>query len=425
MLANKRILIIPAILCACILYGIAMQLRLQSFADDFVFSHALDHLSLHDYILQRYFEWSGRLTIDALMVSTINHQLVWRVGIPVSVALLCLTISQVVNGKVDLSLSMIAFVLLLLIPKSVMDNGAWWVTGFYNYLLPVMAMAYSLSVLFRQNKKGNAEKTVSIACLLLSCFNEQTVAFTAMTLAFILILKKDCRTIYSTAYACVAALFSAIMLMAPGNYLRFNKEIWRWMPGFDTDGLVNKITLGFDRVHQAIVMHDSTPFTMLCIIAIILIIKNGTKNKAAILCVSVLTVHLVIIILSRVGLVSLNGAFYSGELLNPQKWMSYSRYVSYLFCLSVILSITYSLAISACKRGEFLSPLIIFIISFATVIMIGFSPTVYSSGMRVLFLWNVITVCVCIWSYNIQFPELNTRRYLMVSAIASYIIFAG
>ncbi|MGC1125680.1 hypothetical protein [Pantoea agglomerans] len=422
MLANKNMNAICAFFCLIVLYSIGANIKLQDFADDLIFSHALDYMSLHDYMSQRYVEWSGRLTLDALMVGTINHHNVWKIGIPVCVAILCSSISRIIKGSFDLKTSTLAMILFLLIPDSVLDNGAWWVTGFYNYLLPVTAMVYSFSVLVKQEKVGIVEGFTAILCLSISCFNEQTSIFTMVVAVALLAFAGHTRRWFSYLYLALAAAFSSLLFFAPGNYLRFNKETWRWMPGFENESLITKLTLGYDRIHQAIVMHDGLPFAILCILSLSLVAKHAEKSKSKYIAIFFLSVHLILIAFSKLGVIHFNGSFYNEEFLNPQKWISYSRYVSYLFTMMVILSVTYAMAVSACKKSNFAFPALIFVVSFATIIMIGFSPTVYASGMRVIFLWNVIIASLCLWIYSIQHEQKPLSNHLILSAMAAYFI---
>nr|WP_128755124.1 hypothetical protein [Pantoea vagans] len=422
MLANKNINAICVFFCLIVLYSIGTNLKLQDFADDLIFSHALDYMSLHEYMYQRYAVWSGRITLDALMVATINHHNFWRIGIPACVAILCISISRIIKGRVDLKSATLGMIVFLFIPVSVLDNGAWWVTGFYNYLLPVTAMAYSLSVLAKQERVGVIEGLAAISCLSISCFNEQTSIFTILVSAVMLIFARHTRRLFSFLYLAFAAAFSSLLFFAPGNYLRLNKETWRWMPGFENESLVTKITLGYDRIHQAIVMHDSLPFAILCILALNLVVTHAEKSKSKYIAIFFISAHLIFISLSKLGAIHFDGSFYNDEFLSPQKWISYSRYLSYLFTVMVILSVSYAILASACKNARFYLPVIIFVISFVTIIIVGFSPTVYASGMRVLFLWNVIIVTLCLWIYSIQYESKLLSNNLILSAMAAYLI---
>lgn len=70
---QNRISYAFALVAILALAGIGSSLKLQDFADDLFFSHVLDNTTLHDFLIENYNTWSGRFTLNALMVGTINH----------------------------------------------------------------------------------------------------------------------------------------------------------------------------------------------------------------------------------------------------------------------------------------------------------------------------------------------------------------
>lgn len=410
---NKYLLAFMAV----VLVGISLRLGLQGFADDVVFSHALDNIGITDYMMRRYVAWSGRFTLDALMVGTINIHAVWKIGIPLSLFLLCASVSRVINGKFHTGLCAAFLCLFMMIPLSVNENAAWWVTGFYNYLLPVSLMAYSFSVFMKKEKVGFAEGIFAIISLSISCFNEQTAIFTLAASALLIISIKLYRRSYSYIFIIFALANSAILFLSPGNYVRSEKEAWRWIPGFQDMTIVQKLTFGFDRVHQTVVMHDGIIFGILCFLCICLLSASQLKSRTAIFFKSVLIIHLIIMAIKHFNLTTLGVAFYNEDYLNPQRWISYSRYASYYFSLLVIISVFYSLSVYATINKNLIKPLVALVIGYVTVAMLSFSPTVFASWMRVLFLWEVTAAVVCLWIYYECFRDDESRNTWILAGL--------
>lgn len=412
-----------AIIAAIALAGISSSLKLQDFADDLVFSHALDHTSLYDFMVGSYASWSGRFTLNALMVGTINHHSVWKIGIPLSIAILCMSASRIITGKFDIKIAALAVFTYLILPKEILANGSWWVTGFYNYLLPAAAMTYSLSVFMKRGSVGWGEGLLSILCLLISCFSEQTSIVTAVSALLLVIFCREFRRGFSYTYIFVTAILSWLMFSAPGNFHRLQEETWRWMPGFESENLVTKLIYGYDRVHQAMVMPDSIVFCLLCVFCIVLILRVEGRTKTGNFFALVLMAHVALILLIRLGLVHPNESFYNPEYLNPQRWISFSRYLSYIFTSFVIVGTCYALAVSSLKDKDYIKPLVMVSLGFATIIMVGFSPTVYASGMRVLYLWAVMIMCsACFVFYKLYGHNKEIVRNVVACIIAAYII---
>jgi len=405
---------------AVLLVGISLRLGLQGFADDMVFSHALDNISLHDYMMKRYIIWSGRFTLDALMVGTINTHAVWKLGIPLSLLLLSTSVSRIINGRFCLWLTTAFMCLFMMIPLSVNENAAWWVTGFYNYLLPVSLMTYSFAVFLKKERAGLLEGALALASLSVSCFNEQTAIFTIASAIALTISCKNYRRVFSYVFILIAIANASVLFLSPGNYVRAEKESWRWIPGFQDMSIVQKLTFGFDRVHQTVVMHDGIIFGILCFLCICLLNISQHKTKPSYFFKGMLYTHLILMVIKLFHLTNLGSAFYNEDFLNPQRWISYGRYGSYLLSLLVILSVFYSLSVAAAANKALIKPLVALLIGYATVAMLSFSPTVFASWMRVLFVWEVTAAAACLWIYYEAFSgEKNRNSYLIFGLMAT------
>jgi len=425
MYANDKMRNAMVLFVITLLIAIGMRVELQNFADDFIFSHALDHTSLHDYMIKRYQGWSGRFTLDALMVSTINYHIVWKIGIPASLLILCASVSKIISGKVNLALTTAFLCLFMLIPFSINENAAWWVTGFYNYLLPVSMLSYSMSVFLKTGKVNFSEGFAAVISLSISCFNEQTAFFTLAVTIIAIAINKLYRRKFSYIYLLFSLINSALLFLSPGNFIRAEKESWRWLPGFKEMPLLNKLTFGFDRIHQTVVMHDGVIFGIICVLSLIIIRKFSQKSKISLFFSSVLVIHLILMLIKHLHLADLGVAFYNEEYLNAQRWISYSRYLSYLFSLLVIFSVFYAMAIATVQRNTIAKPMIALLIGYATIAMLSFSPTVFASWMRVLFFWEVIAATACLWIYYEFLRDDESRNTwilagLMLAAAMSF-----
>lgn len=423
MIANKKTNIIHMIYILFVLVSISLKISLQSFADDLVFSHALDQTSLFDFIIKRYHTWSGRVFLDAIMVSTINYHWVWKLGIPLSLLLLCLSASRIAFGRITFSATANALALFLFIPKSINENAAWWVTGFYNYLLPASIAIYAMSVVLNHTKAGKKEKTLAILSSFIFCYNEQTAFLIILSTGILIISSSKYRERYIFLFTLISTINALILFLSPGNYVRTVKESWRWLPGFQDIGLLKKLNFGFDRIHQTVVIHDSMLFGILCLLSILLIYNTKPFTKISTLFLSCLFVHLSIMAIKHLHLFDLGLSFYNEDNLNPNRWISYSRYLSYFTTLMVIISIIYAVLISSLKNKENLSPFVALLLGYASIAMLSFSPTVFASWMRVLFIFEVILIIVCMKIFATSFyKDEKTYKHISFALLASSLL---
>jgi len=275
-------------------------------------------------------------------------------------------------------------------------------------------MAYSFSVFMKWGRIGYIEGALAIISLFFSCFNEQTAIFTVISALLLVASSSDFRRPFSYIYLAFATINSAVLLLAPGNYHRVELESLRWLPGFQDMPLIEKLTFGFDRVHQTVVMHDSIIFGVLCLLSYLLIEKYSSKSKASLFFKSLIIIHLLLMVFKHYKLTNFGASFYNEDYLNAQRWISYSRYLSYLLSLLVILAVFYALSLAAIVNKTLVKPLVALLLGYATIAMLSFSPTVFASWMRVLFVWEVVAAGVCLWIYYEIFPRDKQRDTMMV-----------
>jgi quinol-cytochrome oxidoreductase complex cytochrome b subunit len=92
-----------------------------------------------------------------------------RISIPLTLLLLACSISRISTGKASIHGSLVALALLIGIPSIVNNDAAWWITGYYNYLLPVCAAIYTLSVML-DDRKIKFEIIAIFICVFLFLF---------------------------------------------------------------------------------------------------------------------------------------------------------------------------------------------------------------------------------------------------------------
>ncbi|WP_343463823.1 hypothetical protein [Pantoea sp.] len=393
------------IIITCNFYMIMYQfLSLRVSNDDVFFSNALESRGLLDFLLYRYETWSGRVTIEGLLSFTIGNQVFWKLMIPTSFIVLVCSISRLTTKRVRFNTLMIAAVILLLTPNKINEDAFFWVTGAYNYILPFSLAIYSLSV-FTCKNRGKLNSLLSISALFIASFSEQSALFLLLLSYLMMAFKKVEVSFYSIAYISVLTVCSLIMFAAPGNALRFSAETVTWMPQFKDYSLLTKIMFGVDRLGNAYSMPFNIP--LFCLSAV-LIYLNKDKKLGLLPLIS----SLIIIIYMVLSLyVSLSGHGVSTYFFNwlspdllypwPEKFSSLSGLGSMLFTIIFSLCIMFNSALLIKGLDRTSIPLIAISCGMASVIMIGFSPTVYASYFRVLYLLHICAViAICSLVHN-------------------------
>lgn len=382
---------------AVISIRIANYVSLRPEADDQYFLSALKNIGLMDYIIQRYNTWSGRASLEALMVLTIGHSWFWKVAIPATLILLSASIARISESKNILLMTFIGFMLLLSVPYGINIDAVWWITGYYNYLLPTAFVAYALSVMLKE-KPSILERVISLLSVMLFSYAEQTaVAFIILSVVLVA-SARDKRTPFSIGMIVFCMINFVVLMKAPGNIVRLHTETWRWMPEFSEYTLPQKMALGFEKVHQVFVVAWNVPLIALAAVLFFRYLYGGSKSISGWCAVIVSFAFVILSFISSVKGHALSRDFFSPVFITADKWSSGSTFASYFFIMLMIASAAVLILSARTTVRLKIVSLTSFLTGCITVFMVGFSPTVYASLLRVDYVFEVccIAAFICI-----------------------------
>lgn len=382
---NNFINVLAWITIVFIMIKIGYSLSLRVYMDDDVyFVNALKNSSLLGFLEMRYMTWSGRVVIEAIMVKTINHEFIWRVIMPVCLFILCHSICRISIAKKDVSpiFTLLMMLVFFLMPQKTYNEGAFWITGFYNYLFPISLGFYAISVITKADESSNTEKFLSILSLPVACSNEQMGITIIIYLLISFAITRKFKP-YNAVFTLLALLSFLFLMLAPGNKIRLIGESRR-IPEFNDYGLLDKIGLGIDRFSSMINSHSYLLLLLSAILIILYLIENHSQLN--IFGASSILIIITFQITKLLGLIP-NQFMGNGDWSN---WIFYTRYsISLLYYVSVI-----HLVIHVLNNKNYHIALAATIFAPATVIMMGFSPTVYASADRVLFMFECMMLLV-------------------------------
>lgn len=384
------------ILCmAWYLFNLMGTLHLRSSGDDLLFFNKSNNLDVFSYVSSRYMNWSGRVTPELLMFSTISTPLIWKIGIVSSVLLASFSMCRIALGKFNFPTFTLCFVLFLSIPEKINSDASWWITGFYNYLLPISIALYSFSVVAsRTNNK--IEKFMALLFTLFFPYVEQAGISFVIALTLYVIYFKQYKNMFMMSLLALSAVNFSICIFAPGNALRYANEIWHWYPQYQTYSIFNKLSLGVDKLHQVLTLPFNTPVLILSIATFVLGADLRVKPFSVMVSLIVLSTFVAISLASSV-FGSPSQFFFFKETLSSDIWSSAKAFLSYLYILIVLLSILLLLLSLNIEKTINSLPIAALLIGLMTVTVMGLSPTVYISNLRVDLFFEVM--CIVSASY--------------------------
>ncbi|EMP7248463.1 TPA: DUF6056 family protein [Enterobacter cloacae] len=397
--ANKWIGVSLISMATLYLLTISMNVSLRDYNDDAFYLSAFESDEFISFLSHQYQTWSGRVLVDALMISTIGYRTFWLFGIPASLLLLAYSCCKMTSSRTGLIPIALFVILFASMPVQVINDSVFWVTGFYNYLLPTSVAFYVFSV-FLSGIDSKAHKIISIVLAFYISYMEQAALCFLVAMALAFVFKRDYITKFSVLLFVIVLVNFIICIKSPGSEQRLYLETWNRLPQFKYYNVFIKFSLGLDKINELIIYVVNLPLIIFCIL---LSYYRLTIGKLSISVKFSIVFSFAYAILQLIRLLSpaMNSHFFfnlgdiSGEtFFTLYKYMSYVLLTMLLTCLvTIMLDLTY-------HDHSFLIPIVALLVGVISVTAMGFSPTVFISGFRVDFIFEVICSFMSIFVVN-------------------------
>lgn len=385
--------------------------------DDEWFSTILDknfNGDLISYLKERYMEWTGRIIIEAIMVPMFKYNIwIWRVFNTIVTIILVFGIYKLIPYKYVDKLSVnkrllvksIICISIFSIPKSVFSTAISWITGSYNYLLP-LALGLLVIIPFKNalfNEKINKKWYIVLVFITLLAANMEQVSLIILCFAlliniYIYIRYKKIR-IDLIIFNIFISINTFMLFLAPGNYKRSDKEIVTWFSQWDMVSLSTKIMMGINLFLEHI--FESNIILIAVLVALINIVIWKKYKSKLIKGVSAIPMIVIVIKLLELKLESfnINTDLLIFKILNVQNLniLNYDKITIFLptaILLFIILIIpVIFLFIFDDVEMKYLS-IILYLASICSAISISVSPTIYASGARIFFVTDILIIII-------------------------------
>lgn len=371
------------------------RLGLQDASDDRIFLHALEQRSLVEFLVSRYHDWSGRTLIDGALVGTIGIALVWKLGIPIALlgSAWCIWRLTLVQRLPMIPGTALVLLMAFLIHVMVLAETVYWVTGFYNYLLPsFLALVVMVVLCARDTLPGLY--LLAFPAIVFACQSEQVGAVVLVVLsARIALLRVQGRAAGHEAWLLLAGAIAALASwLAPGNAVRMESEL-RWFPEYADAGLLEKVGMGLDRLN----VHARSPRNLLLVTvaglsawATLRASSSATARIAAAILLLFVASMPATVLARLTGFDDLPGLTGAGAHLSPAEWVDAGVFVSMAFTICVYGALATAAAQRARDLPEMLAGAGIPLLAAASTMLVALSPTIYASGFRILFVGDLL-----------------------------------
>ncbi len=424
------------------------------------FVYQLDEYSLVEFVQMRYQTWSSRVWIEGLCALVCRNTVVWKI-IDICVWMLIFWCLQKIFSK-KYSWHIVA--LLLLFPLGVLNSAGWMATTM-NYTWPVAAALFVFVVLaqhLREERVPVWYYILSVPAVIFATSVEGVCAAVVGILVVslfveIFVQKRALKAVLPLLGWMVLSFCSlASILTCPGNAARTEEEIANYMQNFPALNIFDKLDMGlvdtmYRMMDEGVVL--SVVFgTVLLVIAVMKLNRRGgnPQNASATIEASQSTssqnaitnailyvtaaLPLIWMLFETVFVDARNTIFGAvSDVLSEETFITAGtyhmsrNYIPTLLSALVIIAVIVTLALISENWYECLTYEMIYLAGIGTRLVMGFSPTIFASGMRTYtyYYFAEIALTLLILQRNVDLTEEHRVLRKVLPIIVVLLLLIG
>jgi len=417
--------------------------------DDIYFSSVPQKYTLPGYLNWRYLTWAGRVSAEGTVFFIFKDGAkLWRIINPMFIVLFAYSISRLVTDrnlwdqKSRRSINWFICLGWLYISKEILWESVFWVTGSVYYLWTVTAGLIAL-LPFKDAVAGESKSSrfnvIYIISAMFAALGQEQISLIIVVFSIIIniqlyIKHKKVQKILIIESVIIILCF-LILYLAPGNYVRIHSEINTWMPNYP---LYDKFEIGFSGVRwllDCIINRSRLMLLMLTILLGFLVffkykgIRSGFFTVipfigSILLFLAILLSIYVVVPDFMVGKVHFPEIYYSTgtsvkkllfnfymELkLYNIKTIKFIVWPVFIFLIPFYLFMLYKFTLKSFYY------ILIYLAGICSAVILFFSPTIYASGYRTIFIMNVSLFLVFIFLLK-DIKGLLKNRYIILFSL--------
>ncbi|SCY39347.1 hypothetical protein SAMN02910371_02104 [Butyrivibrio sp. INlla14] len=309
--------------------------------------------------------------------------------------------------KKDVALILFFFMMLILLPSSVLRWTVFWKSASVSYIwgtsTALVTMWPYVKLSFNDVPTVKDWVLAFVCCIYASNYEQIAVLLCAGMLLLLLysaFSNKNKLPFKSLVLGSVLLLFSigftAFFLAMPGNTARLTSEIIQWYPNFKMYSVFDKASTG---INYALGESEKRIAFLYLALAFIVLVVNLKRNSRLMKVLSAICfVFYLFNFIHRIG-DSLNGTFYMLSRLFALADFEAADFVitgkrAMAECVNIVMICFLGSSLCVLEENKFdMTIFIAFFGGLATMAMMGFSPTIYASGHRSMFICFLLMLC--------------------------------
>lgn len=408
------IVIIIYIITGLLLMVYMQRFSFQNHSDDAIYMNTFSNYSSWAEWADTYYQnWSGRIAIHALLIILLNLPVsVWRVLVTAAILLsiyytikisklfsntyagnakkenICSESKSDIKRKGEIIYKVckyvLPFILFLYLGPMFNDWVFTWCSGSANYLFPASCLLISIYPVFLYASGSPIPlKDLMIGLLagVITGSSEQTgaifIVYTTIVLLQYIFVNKHL-SIKILIFSFLIDGMAMFSILAPGNSVRAQMELF-WFPTYPMLNVLDKLILGMQ--HYIGHMYRKNTILFVVIMYVMLLILNRKNRKNELFVLLGFGANIVISIIANI--------IFSEWYINPQ-WNLYILWLLFMFIIPFYNAwLLYSTFRGSSKQLATIV-MLLYLAAVSSCVVLGFSPTLYASGIRVFYLYQFL-----------------------------------
>ncbi|MEY8257787.1 hypothetical protein AAK706_08650 [Erysipelotrichaceae bacterium 66-17] len=372
-----------------------------TFGDDPWFRNYIDD-GVFNFIGWRWNTWSSRIILEGILLIMLKFpSIIWRIITSLMLVLMDYSILKLLSRKQSLFFNIAVTVMLLSVDFSLYGGAGWYATTI-NYIwvfgLGIYVLSFIPALLKNEKIKGWQWFTIGVS-VLISSNQEQMcallVGFYGVALLWnIFITKKKNACLLFVFGICMVMLL--IHLSCPGNAIRKVTETQAYFPKYDRLGLFQKVYIGIMTTIAPFLRINNFQVIVYFISLIILSVITKNKKIISISFVPIILYGIMRYIVKYTTIPMFNSVLLyldsnGKEIGIPQ--ISKSAVLIFIVIVAIACLCIY-ITIKTCSKTTWIVCALLLAAAFCSRVILGFSASVFESGMRTLiFTYYLIGIC--------------------------------
>lgn len=401
--------------------------------DGIWFSEQLDQMSYGEYIVKRYHSWSSRLLIETGLLFFTRHMTLWKILDTIIWTFIVYGVVKLLDEHYTPNFAIFLCLLFSCYDIRALDT-AGWIAVIMNYVWPFACFCGLLLIMKKLFLGREVRWYLGVAGIVLDVFacNQEQAALAVAGVCICCILYMFCEKIQISrwiwGYMFTTILSLIFVMTCPGNGSRKTVEISTYFKEFSELTIWNKLDIGVTSICHMIIFESNYLFVIFLMLLCVAIwrkpIAIWKKYMAVIPFVGTVVMGYLLGEVARLvpEVVYMKDSLQQkGTYLSGKEW----SVLTIIFYIGIMLFVLWDVFLIFCdnKQDGFVL-LAVLGIGFATRVIMGFAPSVWVSGSRTFFFWQMALLVCSGYLWRRCLSEKEKKKLLIPIVILSGLSFA-